>query len=133
MRDDLALSCNDPTHAAWQGVAGFMFVVYPLGVPALFAWLLWRARRRGEEVRGSDDDPLAFIQAAYEAEYAVLSKRLMNGYSKGNAGQSPVSKIVNPDPMPVPPAARTQRQGRAPQQASARMLSPGPTRGAKAA
>ena len=53
--------------------------------------------------------PRRHTAAAYEAEYAVLSKRLMNGYSKGNAGQSPVSKIVNPDPMPVPPAARTQR------------------------
>ena len=53
--------------------------------------------------------PRRHMAAAYESEYAVLSKRLMNGYSKGNAGQSPVSKIVNPDPMPVPPAARTQR------------------------
>ena len=29
--------------------------------------------------------PRRHTAAAYEAEYAVLSKRLMNGYSKGNA------------------------------------------------
>ena len=39
-------------------------------------------------------------EAAIAAEYVVLSRRLANGFSKGNAGQSPVSKMVNPDPLP---------------------------------
>ena len=64
MRADYSISCDDERYASWSTFAGFMVLVYPVGVPALFAWLLYRIR----DVRDDELNPhvlaLGFIQEA---------------------------------------------------------------------
>eukprot|EP00611_Tribonema_gayanum_P023781 TRINITY_DN507_c0_g1_i5.p1 TRINITY_DN507_c0_g1~~TRINITY_DN507_c0_g1_i5.p1 ORF type:complete len:835 (-),score=189.38 TRINITY_DN507_c0_g1_i5:172-2676(-) len=49
LRADYAISCNTSTYKSYRAYAAFMLVVYPIGIPALFALLLSKAR---DEVRG---------------------------------------------------------------------------------
>ena len=45
LHEDLSIDCASTTHLAFRGYASVMIGVFPLGVPALFALLLWRERR----------------------------------------------------------------------------------------
>ena len=45
LRSDYRIECRSPTHKAFQIYAAFMIVVYPFGIPALFAFLLFRNRK----------------------------------------------------------------------------------------
>ena len=45
LRSDYRIECDSPKHRAFQIYAGFMIAVYPLGIPMLFAILLFRSRR----------------------------------------------------------------------------------------
>eukprot|EP00904_Undaria_pinnatifida_P003224 jgi/Undpi1/12902/HiC_scaffold_7.g02568.m1 len=44
LRADYRVDCESPTHSAFQIYAGFMIVVYPVGIPTLYAFLLFRNR-----------------------------------------------------------------------------------------
>ena len=45
LRSDCRIECDSPKHIAFQIYAGFMFAVYPLGIPVFFAILLFRNRK----------------------------------------------------------------------------------------
>ena len=45
LRSDYRIECSSPKHKAFQIYAAFMLVVYPLGIPTLFALLLFRNRK----------------------------------------------------------------------------------------
>ncbi|CAN0378106.1 unnamed protein product [Ascophyllum nodosum] len=45
LRSDYRIECSSPKHKAFQIYAAFMLVVYPLGIPTLFALLLSRNRK----------------------------------------------------------------------------------------
>ena len=45
LRSDYRIECNSPKHKAFQIYAAFMLVAYPLGIPTLFALLLFRNRK----------------------------------------------------------------------------------------
>ena len=45
LRSDYRIECNSPKHKAFQIYAAFMLVVYPLGIPIMFALLLFRNRK----------------------------------------------------------------------------------------
>ena len=49
LRIDLSVDCNAPFHRAMMGYAGLMIVLYPVGIPALYAYLLYW--RYGKEVK----------------------------------------------------------------------------------
>lgn len=77
LRDDLSLSCNSSKHAAWEAFAAVAFVFYPLGVPALFAWLLLRARRSGVDEGGNRKvNSIAFIQPVSREATILRSKNV---------------------------------------------------------
>jgi len=42
LRADYTISCLDPNRTGWLALASIMIVVYPLGVPLFFYWLLHR-------------------------------------------------------------------------------------------
>lgn len=44
LRADYSLTCSTATHKAMKVYAGLMMLVYPLGVPAVFAWWLFSCR-----------------------------------------------------------------------------------------
>ncbi|CAM9368546.1 unnamed protein product, partial [Laminaria digitata] len=46
MRADYSITCYTETHTAYRIYAGFMLCVYPVGVPAFFAW--WLVQHRQE-------------------------------------------------------------------------------------
>lgn len=54
LRADYGLKCSTSVHTAWKVYAGLMIFVYPVGVPAIFAWWLFSNRRDLVKV-GSDD------------------------------------------------------------------------------
>jgi hypothetical protein len=45
LRADYSVSCNTAKHTAYQAYAAVMILVYPVGIPLLYTWLLWRERR----------------------------------------------------------------------------------------
>jgi hypothetical protein len=46
LRADYSIQCGTATHTLYRVYAGFMVIIYPLGIPALYAWLLWRNRHK---------------------------------------------------------------------------------------
>eukprot|EP00953_Heterococcus_sp_UTEX-ZZ885_P028221 15059-Heterococcus_DN1.PRE.2 len=46
LRADYSIQCYTDTHHAYMVYAWVMVIVYPLGTPALYAYLLWRNSRR---------------------------------------------------------------------------------------
>eukprot|EP00611_Tribonema_gayanum_P000411 TRINITY_DN10281_c0_g1_i1.p1 TRINITY_DN10281_c0_g1~~TRINITY_DN10281_c0_g1_i1.p1 ORF type:complete len:1126 (+),score=274.53 TRINITY_DN10281_c0_g1_i1:133-3510(+) len=67
LRADYSIECGTPTHTAYVAYAGIMVLVYPIGVPALFAWLLWKQRVAVRKAEALDSfasavDPVAAAQ-----------------------------------------------------------------------
>lgn len=54
LRADYSLTCSTGAHTAWEVYAGFMILVYPLGIPAVFAWLLVSNRHDIAKVGAGD-------------------------------------------------------------------------------
>jgi multisubunit Na+/H+ antiporter MnhG subunit len=46
LRADYSIECGTLEHKAYKVYAGFMVIIYPLGIPALYAWLLWSKRHK---------------------------------------------------------------------------------------
>jgi hypothetical protein len=46
LRTDYSVSCDTDIHDVYEAYAAAMIVVYPIGIPALYAYLLWRHRAR---------------------------------------------------------------------------------------
>ena len=54
LRADYSLTCSTRAHTAWKTYAGLMVFVYPIGIPAIFAW--WLVSNRHDLVKvGSGD------------------------------------------------------------------------------
>ena len=54
LRADYSLTCSTIAHTAWKAYAGLMIVVYPIGVPAVFAWWLISNRHDLAKVGSGD-------------------------------------------------------------------------------
>jgi hypothetical protein len=48
LRDDYSISCkkNTTKHTLYKVYSGLMILVYPIGIPALYSYLLWRHRHK---------------------------------------------------------------------------------------
>lgn len=57
LRADYSLTCTTSTHTAMEVYAGLMVVVYPLGIPAVFAW--WLVSNRQELKQRVETSPTA--------------------------------------------------------------------------
>jgi hypothetical protein len=71
LRADYSLSCEGGLHKAMQGYAVAMVLVFPIGIPFLYAWLLVRNKagiKRDEEEREEDEELMtkAFLFDAYQ-------------------------------------------------------------------
>lgn len=55
LRADYSLTCTTSTHTAMEVYAGLMVVVYPLGIPAVFAW--WLVSKRHELKARAETSP----------------------------------------------------------------------------
>ena len=56
LRSDYRIECDSPKHRGFQAYAGFMIVVYTVGIPAFYAGLLFKDRdvlRQEQKDRGS--------------------------------------------------------------------------------
>lgn len=51
LRADLAIDCDSSEHQSMIGYAMFMVVIYPIGVPALFALTFWCNRKKLAELK----------------------------------------------------------------------------------
>jgi hypothetical protein len=108
---DYSISCSSATHKGYQAYAAVMIFVYPLGIPALYAWLLWRNRERitaaGSDEERADDPTLSAIKflwepyrkEAYWWEVVECLRRLaLTGFLvfilPGTAGQAAVSCLL---------------------------------------
>lgn len=54
LRADYSLTCSTSAHKAWRAYAGVMVFVYPVGIPAIFAWWLVSNRRDLVKVGSGD-------------------------------------------------------------------------------
>ena len=54
LRADYSLTCLTREHTAWKAYAGVMIFLYPVGIPALFAWWLVSNRRDLVKVGSAD-------------------------------------------------------------------------------
>ena len=72
LRADYSLTCSTRAHTAWKTYAGLMILVYPVGIPALFAWWLFSNRRdlvkvgSGDGVGSDRLQPMRDLWAAYK-------------------------------------------------------------------
>lgn len=57
LRVDNSLTCTTSTHTAMEVYAGLIVVVYPLGIPAVFAWWLIANRHELKERGGTSPTP----------------------------------------------------------------------------
>jgi hypothetical protein len=68
LHDDLALSCDSDEYQTTRLIAFFLIVVWPLGVPVMYAVLLWKAR---DAIVSGSSTPLSqaasFLWADYES------------------------------------------------------------------
>ena len=55
LRSDYDLICGTKTHVAYMTYAGFMILVYPVGIPVVFAWALFRNRDAIKSLVGTTD------------------------------------------------------------------------------
>jgi hypothetical protein len=46
LHTDYSVSCDTDIHDIYEAYAAVMIVIYPIGIPALYAYLLWRHRAR---------------------------------------------------------------------------------------
>jgi hypothetical protein len=109
LRADYSVSCDTAIHKAYQAYAAFMILVYPIGIPALYAYLLWQHRAHLHTKDDSSVDreldltlqTTRFLWSTYKP-YAYwwelvecVRRLLMTGFLvfilPGTAGQSAVS------------------------------------------
>ncbi len=62
LRADYSLTCTSSTHTTWKAYAGLMVFVYPIGIPAFFAWWLFSNRRDLVKVGSGDGSGLDQLQ-----------------------------------------------------------------------
>jgi hypothetical protein len=46
LRADYSVQCDTAEHKLYKAYASVMIVIYPLGIPLLYTWLLWRSREK---------------------------------------------------------------------------------------
>jgi hypothetical protein len=46
LRADYSIQCDIHEHKMYKAYAAVMIIIYPLGIPALYAWLLWSNRHK---------------------------------------------------------------------------------------
>ncbi|CAN0056334.1 unnamed protein product, partial [Scytosiphon promiscuus] len=71
LRADYSLTCWTSLHTGYQVYAGLMVLVYPVGVPCVFGWWLFKYRRElTEDNRGTNADlrPLADLWEPYKQD-----------------------------------------------------------------
>ena len=59
LRADYTIECDSPKHKAFQVYASLMMLVYPLGIPAIYAVLLFNNRRMLREENGREESLVA--------------------------------------------------------------------------
>ena len=113
-RDDFSVDCNSGKHTFVSVLAIVGIVVYPVGVPVVFWYLLWRDEQQrtpaGTEQRAevAADSSFHFLRADYKSEYyyyeciILLEKMLLTGLlafvDQGSTFQSFVGGTRDPCP-----------------------------------
>jgi hypothetical protein len=46
LRADYSIQCDTHEHKIYKAYAAIMIIIYPLGIPALYAWLLWSNKHK---------------------------------------------------------------------------------------
>ncbi|CAN0047697.1 unnamed protein product, partial [Ectocarpus fasciculatus] len=96
LRADYSLSCNTTTHTWYKVYAGIMIVVYPIGIPLLYAFILWINRdalNPQPRPEAHDDDNEAAISAqVVDASGWSVASRKAGGGGGGDEHASAVSK-----------------------------------------
>eukprot|EP00953_Heterococcus_sp_UTEX-ZZ885_P040890 20895-Heterococcus_DN1.PRE.4 len=46
LRADYSIQCGTAKHKLFSVFAGIMVIIYPIGIPALYGWLLWHNRHK---------------------------------------------------------------------------------------
>ena len=59
LRADYTIECDSPKHRAFQFYASLMIIVYPLGIPAVYAALLFNNRRLLRDENGREESLVA--------------------------------------------------------------------------
>jgi hypothetical protein len=74
LRADYSVICDTSRHNAYKAYAAVMIIVYPIGIPLLYTWLLYRERRhfnqsnkRSSGPRLTDSNSIQQLQQASEA------------------------------------------------------------------
>jgi hypothetical protein len=67
--EDLTLNCDSDEYSETRKLAYYMIIIWPVGIPVMYAWLLWSCRkafRTGHPTRLSR--AVAFLADDYDAE-----------------------------------------------------------------
>ena len=84
--DDFSVDCNSASHGTFRFVAGVFILVYPVGIPLCFLFLLWRdnqQRTQSEQARGVSS--FDFLRRDYKDSFyffeviVLLEKLLLTG------------------------------------------------------
>ena len=58
---DYSIECYDERYRYWSGPIGIISIVYVTGVPAFFAWLVYRFARHGREGDNRVQSAIGFL------------------------------------------------------------------------
>ena len=82
---DYAIECYTDEHGSLRGLAGGLIVLWPIGVPVLFAWLLYVARHSGK-ASAALPSAIRFLHCEYKDAHRYWElvelgrKLLLNGF-----------------------------------------------------
>ncbi|KAG5188968.1 hypothetical protein JKP88DRAFT_303232, partial [Tribonema minus] len=99
---DYTTQCHTPEHTAYVIYAALMLLVYPLGIPAVFAWMIWLGAAEGRE-RSALASATSFLRKPYsphacywecvECLRRLLLAGLLVFIMPGEAGQTAVACV----------------------------------------
>ncbi|CAN0475629.1 unnamed protein product, partial [Ectocarpus sp. 12 AP-2014] len=112
LRADYSLSCKTDTHTWYKVYAGVMIVVYPIGIPLLYAFILWINRdslnpRPRPKAANDDDEEVVPAQDADASGWSVASRKANGGGGEYVSKETPEEleerlqkRKQNPDLVP---------------------------------
>eukprot|EP00611_Tribonema_gayanum_P004109 TRINITY_DN1330_c0_g1_i18.p1 TRINITY_DN1330_c0_g1~~TRINITY_DN1330_c0_g1_i18.p1 ORF type:complete len:916 (+),score=198.97 TRINITY_DN1330_c0_g1_i18:1218-3965(+) len=80
LRADYSISCNTPAHQAYKIYAACMILVYPIGIPALYAVVLWHERRFVRQALAGGDAAPGVTAVLRPLSSAQMAEKLASSF-----------------------------------------------------
>ncbi|CAM9298394.1 unnamed protein product, partial [Laminaria digitata] len=91
LRADYSLSCKSNLHLFFRVYSGFMILVYPIGIPVLYAAILWKNRELLNP--RIEAQPVVVGEVATRAEASIFHSRTSKGHTKNGYSSQELKEL----------------------------------------